>query len=109
MNMELRDGEKIVKEGPANLQRGIEAVGGKLFLTTQRLVFTSHKFNVQTGSTNIEVKNIQSCQPRWTKFLGVIPLIPNSLAVLATDGKEYCFVLYGREKWAAEIEAQKNA
>jgi hypothetical protein len=35
----LRDRESVIREAPANLQRGIETVGGKLCLTTARLVF----------------------------------------------------------------------
>lgn len=45
MKTELRQGEQIVKEGAANLQKNIETVGGKLCLTNQRLVFEAHKIN----------------------------------------------------------------
>lgn len=45
--MELRSDESVIKEGAANLQKNIETVGGKLFLTEQRLIFEARKFNVQ--------------------------------------------------------------
>jgi len=81
-------------------------MGGKLCLTNQRLVFEGHKFNVQGGTIELEVSNIQSSRPCWTRFFGFIPLFPNSLAVFTKQGKEYRFALFGRHAWAAAIEAQ---
>jgi len=106
MKTELRSGEQVVKEGAANLQKNIEAVGGKLCLTSQRLVFEAYKINVQAGTTEVELRNVQSSRTCWTKFLGLIPLFPNSLAVFTKQGEEYRFVLFGRHAWAAAIESQ---
>ena len=106
MKMQLRKGEQIVKEGAANLQKGIEAVGGRLYLTNQRLVFEAHRLNVQGGTTEVDLASIESSRPCWTRFLGLIPLFPNSLAVFTKQGRELRFVLYGRHAWAAEIKAQ---
>ncbi|MGO9770624.1 MAG: GRAM domain-containing protein [Roseiarcus sp.] len=103
MNTDLRHGEKIVKEGVANLQRNVETVGGRLYLTNQRLVFETHKLNVQSGTKEIALSDVQSLQPCWTKFLGIFPLFPNSLAIFTKDGTEYRFVLAGRRAWAAAI------
>jgi len=36
----------------------MEGVGGKLFLTNKKLIFKSHKINVQKGQTSIEYHNI---------------------------------------------------
>lgn len=47
MRMPLLSGEQLIKEGFANLQRGWEALGGRLYLTNQRLIFESHPFNIQ--------------------------------------------------------------
>tara|TARA_B100001250_G_C19791094_1_gene786531 strand:- start:1782 stop:2105 length:324 start_codon:yes stop_codon:yes gene_type:complete len=100
---ELHENEKLIKKGGANLQKGIEAVGGYLYLTNQRLIFESHSFNVQTGNTIIDLSNINSIEKCWTKFLNVIPLIPNSLAVFSKEGDEYRFVLFGRSAWEIKI------
>ena len=108
MKTELNLNEKIIKSGAANLQKGIETVGGKLHLTNQRLIFEAHKFNIQGGKTEVELSKVQTIKNSWTKFLGLIPLLPNSLAVIAKDGKEYHFVLFGRGVWRSEIEAQKK-
>lgn len=106
MRTELRQGEQIVREGGANLQKNVESVGGRLFLTGQRLIFEAHKINVQGGTTEVSLSNVVSTRACWTRFLGMIPLFPNSLAVFTKDGKEYRFVLFGRHEWAAAIEAQ---
>lgn len=105
MKIDLDVDENLVRDGGANMQRGMEAVGGWLYLTDMRLVFQSHKFNVQTGATEIPLDQVTSVRPCWTKFMGVLPLFPNSLAV-TVDQTEHRFVLFGRQQWAAAINAQ---
>lgn len=107
MKTALLPGETVIKEGAANLQRGIEQVGGKLFLTTHRLVFESHALNVQTGATIIALSDVSGTALCWTKVFGVLPLVPNSLAVSTQHGKQHRFVLYGRKKWQAAIDGQR--
>ena len=108
MNTPLRPGERMIREGVANLQKNIETVGGKLFLTDQRLIFEAHALNFQGGTTEVALANVQSTVPCWTKFLGIIPLVPNSLAVITSQGVEYRFVLFGRHAWAAAIDSQRR-
>lgn len=108
MKTEFRQTEKIVKEGSANLQKNIETVGGKLYLTNQRLVFEAHALNIQSGAIEVELANIQSSEKCWTKLFGILPLFPNSLAVYTKEGKEFRFALFGRGAWAAAIDAKKN-
>ena len=109
MLTELRQKEQIGKQCSANLQNGIETVGGKLYLTNQRLVFEAHKINIQGGTTEIELSNINSSEKCWTKFLGFIPLMPNAVLVSTKQDKEYRFVLFGRGAWIAAIDENKNA
>ena len=45
--------ENILLESPANHCKGIEGVGGKLFLTNKKLIFKSHKFNIQNHEFSI--------------------------------------------------------
>jgi GRAM domain len=97
--------ESPVKEGAASLQRGIETVGGRLYLTNQRLVFESHALNIQTGDTVIPLLTITGARKCWTKFLNLIPLFPNSIAISTKGGKEYRFVAVGRQVWIEAIEA----
>ena len=102
MKIDLAPNETLIREGPANLQRGLETVGGRLLLTDQRLVFSSHGVNVQTGRTEIPLAEIRSVSPCWTKFLGLLPLAPNSLAV-STSAGEHRLVISGRSQWASAI------
>src|ERR1051325_9657973 len=45
----LDDGETVVKSYPANHTQGKRAVGGKLFLTTRRLVFVPNRLDSRMG------------------------------------------------------------
>jgi len=106
MKITLNPNENLVREGAANLQRGAETVGGRLFLTDQRLVFQSHSFNIQTGATEIPLSQVRGTRLCWTRFLNLIPLLPNSLAVATSSGAEYRFAIFGRKEWATAIGAQ---
>lgn len=103
MRTALREGETITREGAANLQRNIETVGGHLYLTSERLVFEAHRFNLQRGTTVVELGDVLSLVPTWTKFLGVFPVFPNSLSVHTRQGQEHRLVLFGRSVWAHAI------
>ena len=106
MKTTLNSTEMLIKKGPANLQKGVETVGGKLYLTTQRLIFEAHKLNIQGGITEMNLSEINSTKLAWTKFLGLIPLIPNSLSINLKKN-EYCFVLFGRKVWQSSIDEQR--
>ena len=97
--------ETPVKDGAASLQRGIETVGGRLYLTNQRLVFESHALNIQTGDTVIPLSIINGARKCWTKFLNLIPVFPSAIAVSTKEGKEYRFLAVGRQAWIDAIEA----
>jgi hypothetical protein len=107
MKTPLLSGETLVKDGAANLQRGIETVGGWLYLTNQRLIFESHAFNILTGSTIIPLASITGARKCWTKFLNLIPLFPNSVAIATKEGKEYRFVMFSRQAWIDAIDSQR--
>ncbi len=108
MKIELNPNEFEIKQGGASLQENIETVGGKLRLTNQRLIFKSHKINIQTGITEIQLTDIESVKKCWTKFLGFIPLMPNSLAINTVDGKAFSFVLFGQSSWISAVLEQKK-
>jgi hypothetical protein len=107
MKTKLNSHEILVKSGAANLQKGVETVGGKLYLTTQRLIFEAHKINIQGGVTDIKLSDVNTSKLVWTKFLGLIPLVPNSLAVILKNDKEYRFVLFGRKVWQSIIDEKR--
>lgn len=108
MKTDLVVDEIVVRAGPANFQRRSETVGGRLYLTNRRLIFESHAFNAQTGTTIIARTAITSVRKCWTKLLDLIPLLPNSIAVRSNDGMEYRFVVFGRQGWIDAIIGQQT-
>src|SRR5690242_11829987 len=68
--------ETILFDTGANHFKGAEAVGGKLYLTNKRLVFKSHKFNIQNHELSINLFDIDKFD-RY-KTLG---LVNNGLSV----------------------------
>lgn len=104
----LHPGESILKEGRANMQRGLETVGGKLTLTTQRLLFEAHGLNFQRGATELWLQQVASQKGGWTKFLGVLPMVPNSIVLTLADGQEFSFVVTGRAAWLTAIEQARG-
>jgi hypothetical protein len=105
----LHPGETLVRESRANLQRGLESVGGHLYLTDQRLLFESHRFNLQRGATEVPLADIAGVRKVWTKFLGVLPIMPNSLAIARTSGDEVRIVCGKRDDWIEAIGAKSGA
>ena len=103
MKTSLDTNEALLRSGGANLQRGAETVGGWLYLTDRRLIFESHAFNLQTGTTAIFLGEITTVAKCWTRFLNKLPLFPNSLAVTTDRGREHRLVLFRRSAWLAAI------
>jgi hypothetical protein len=94
--------EQLLKQGPANHFLGLEGVGGWLYLTDKRLLFRSHRFNVQNHEVSMpldEIVEAQVCPTAW--------IIPNGLRVVTTQKAER-FVVEGRRTWVAEISRVKG-
>ncbi len=95
---DLLENEKIEIEGPANLFRGIESVGGKIFLTNKKVIFKSHKINIQKSQIEIEYENIDKIIKRKT-----VKLINNGIQISTKDGKEFDFVVNERDTWIEKL------
>ncbi|WP_211224033.1 GRAM domain-containing protein [Flavobacterium tegetincola] len=98
IEIELSENETIEYEGPANLFRGVESVGGKLFLTNKKAIFKSHKLNIQTGQTDIDYSSIVEIVSRKT-----IGIVDNGIRIKTNDGKEFDFVVNDRENWLEKL------
>lgn len=103
MKTELNKDEEVIKTGSANMQRNVETVGGKLFLTNSRIIFEAHKINVQRGAAEIALDQISNVERSITKFLGILPIASNSIKVTTADGKEFGFVVYKKDSWIDKI------
>ncbi len=97
----LEPGEEIKREVPATLFKGMEGVGGKLFLTNKKLIFKSHALNIQKGQTDIAFKTICRVEKREARKIRY-----PGICIQTRDGKEYKLVVYGPEVWVAELNAR---
>jgi len=95
---ELTQDEIIEIEGPANLFRGLEAVGGKLFLTNKKIIFKSHKINVQKGQAEIPYEQVNELVKRKTR-----KLFDNGIRIKTNDRAAFDFVVNEREKWIEKL------
>jgi len=77
---------------------GAEAVGGKFFLTNRRLVFKSHKLNIQNHELSIHLIDIANVG-RY-KNLGIIN---NGLIVTSNDNKVGKFVVEQASEWTKKF------
>lgn len=101
--IETEPGENILFFTPASHKKGIEAVGGKLYLTNRRLVFRSHKLNIQNHQLSINLADIED-----TGRYKTLGLINNGLWVLANNKTER-FVVEQAEEWLKQFGAGKMA
>lgn len=100
IKIELEAGEKIIFQSNANHFKGLEAVGGKLFLTEKRLVFKSHKFNIQNHEFVIKLSDIASIGK--FKPLG---LTNNGLLVIDKNNETEKFVVENLADWLIYLKS----
>ena len=93
------DGKEIIHSGGANHFTNGEAVGGKLYLLTDKLQFQSHGFNIQNHGLTIDLKQIEE-----VSFCNTLGLIPNGIEITILGGQTEKFVVGGRRLWKREIE-----
>ncbi len=96
--------EEICADIPANLFRGFEAVGGKLKITSSRVLFDPHDINLQKMPAEIPLSDIAEVRKRNTWGI-----IPNGLLIRTKTGVEYKFVAWGRDRLISVIEELTSA
>lgn len=94
--------ETIVFETGANHFKGAEGVGGKLYLTNKRLVFKSHKYNIQNHELSINLSDVDKVD-RY-KTLGIAN---NGLAVTTTHNIVEKFAVQQPDEWINQL-TEKN-
>ena len=95
--------EIIFYETPANHFKGVEAVGGKLYLTNMRLIFKSHKFNIQNHKLSIYWDSIMRVD-RY-KALG---FVNNGFSVIMRGGVIEKFVVKEIEEWMEQLNEKTD-
>ena len=101
--IELEPGETLVHETLANHFKGMEGVGGNLYLTDKRLVFKSHKLNIQNHELSMPLSSITRIER--SKTLGILN---NGLLIQQNEYKPEKFVVQGGSEWIQKIIATKN-
>jgi hypothetical protein len=102
MTFELGGHERILADRAANLIRGMEAVGGRLKITNQRLIFEPHAINIQNQTLEVPLNQVQEIKPRNT--LGIVP---NGILIKLVSGQEYKFVVWKRKELMELIDRNK--
>ena len=100
IKIDLEPGEKIIFQSSANHFKGLEAVGGKLFLTDKRLVFKSHKLNIQNHQFNLMLADIASIGK--FKPLG---LTNNGLFIIDKKNETEKFVVEKLSEWLIYLKS----
>ncbi len=95
---EKQPGEEILFETLANHFMGMEAVGGKLYLTNNRLVFKSHQLNIQNHELSIVRSDIVGAERTKTA-----KLINNGLIVKSVNNKTDRFVVENADEWVEKL------
>ncbi len=96
-------GEEILFQTAANHFKGLEGVGGKLYLTNKRLIFKSHQLNIQNHQLSISLPEIEAAG-RY-KTLG---LVNNGLAITTKQNTTEKFVVDQVEEWLKHLTGRKN-
>ena len=94
MARETRAKARILFQTGANHFKGVEAVGGKLTLTSKRLVFQSHYLNIQNHQLFIYLRNITSFARYKT-----LKIVNNGLLITTAQDITEKFVVQQPERW----------
>ncbi len=96
--IDLLPDEKILLQDTANHIKGFESVGGRLFLTSQRLIFISHKMNIQNHTLSIERNDITLAEK-----CNVLKVFKNGLLVKLNNQIQEKFVVAFSDKWIEKL------
>ncbi|HYF66800.1 MAG TPA: GRAM domain-containing protein [Ohtaekwangia sp.] len=101
--IETNANEHILKEGGANHFKGKEGVGGKLVLTNTRLIFKSHKLNIQIHEENFDLDRVNAIKTTKT-----FNFLHNGLTLELKDNNHHRFIVDDPTDWVGRILRQKQ-
>jgi len=102
LKMPLEGEGNAILCGGANHFKNWEAVGGKMVLFHDLLVFKSHKFNIQNHQLHLPLNEISNIEP-----YAVWGLVPTGLKISLANGQTEKFVVGNRDEWIAAILAAR--
>lgn len=95
----LEQGETLLHEEGASHFHKYIAVGGKMKLTTSRILFNSHANYNYNHELSLQLKDIASVE-----FFKSMLINPNGIAILLKNGDIENFIVDDRKSWKARID-----
>lgn len=99
--IETQPDETISFQTPANHFKGAEGVGGRLYITNKRIIFKSHKLNIQNHKLSINLTDINKVD-RY-KSLGIID---NGIEIISKNNNIDKFVVEQAAEWIKKLNQQ---
>ena len=93
----------VIYSGAANHFLNGESVGGGLYLMNDKVLFKSHKLNIQNHELLLDINEVAEVH-----FYNTLGIIPNGLEIRTTNGKVEKFVVYKRKIWKQKIDKLGN-
>ena len=94
--------ESVLMEGSANKKQFLGITkGGKLILTSKKIVFIAHALNFGSKYDEIPLSSVAISGDK----LNILVPTPNLIKVITKDGKQHQFVVVGKQKseWKQKI------
>ena len=91
--------EQVIVEGPAHHLRGVEAVGGYLWVTDRRVHFMAHSVNIQSKPWHCSLAEIADVR-HTSSLLGIID---KGLSIDVAGSGTQGFVVYASRQWVDAI------
>ena len=92
--------EKILVKGAVNLFKNNLGAGGEMYLTTERLIFTSPKLRFNNDVLELPLSSIENVESKKGNWL------VNEVFTVRIPNKEYQFVSFNKDVWINEIRKQ---
>ena len=98
----LNDGEQILDKVRANRYKNpLNADGGHIVITNQRLYFHAHAFNFDTSAIEIPLATIVEI-----KTFNSLGIVPKGLLVITQQGQTHKFVVNRRKQIITLIQSR---
>lgn len=89
---EISQVRKIICEGPANHKKGVNAIGGWLFLIEDAIEFYPHKINIGGQNISIRIDDISNVETK-----------SNQLKIHTKENETFTFVVNKANLWKQSI------
>lgn len=101
VKLQLEADEAVIMEGGANLMTGMKGEGGKLAVTSRRLLFKGQRYDTRDFQLVMEYDKIDNIRidKSWK-------LLKNELHITMVDGTRHRFAVDKAGQWLSAVEGQ---